>query len=114
MRDRADVLTDRVEEEILTAVQNVYSDALKNAIRQNAAVFHQLEGVDSTDPPAYCRTQQQKDDWRRREKRRILRKSQLAALIGVQLSKAGEKAAQIIQSSMEEIDRINREVEDIG
>ena len=114
MRDRADLLTDREEEKTLLAVQGLYDQALKTAVRKNHAVFERLEAVSSAVPPSIHRTQKQQDDWRKREKRRILRQSGLITLIAREIANAGAQAALLIQQSMQEIDRINREADDIG
>lgn len=113
-QDRADRLSDRVEERTLSKCQAFYNDALLSSVRRAAGVFEQLKEVAKRTPPASYQTPEQQDDWREGERRRILRKSGLANLIAVELASAGVRSAAAIRSSMDEIDRINRVVDDIG
>lgn len=113
-QDRADRLSDRVEERTLAQCQVLYSEALTKAVRRAASVFDQLKAVDEKKPPSVYDTPEKQEEWRSNEKRRILRQSGLANLIARETAAAGAQAAVLIRSSMDEIERINRVVDDIG
>lgn len=113
-QDRADRLSDAVENRTLAKCQTFYNDALKKAIRKAAPVLEQLKEIDRKKPPILYDTPEKQDEWREGEKRRIIRKSGIANLIAREIASAGVHAAEAIQSGMRDIDRINRVVDDIG
>lgn len=113
-QDKADRLSDRVEERALAKCNSLYADALKSAVRRSAPIFEQLKALENKQPPAVYDTDEKQQEWRQSERRRILRKSGLSALIARELAAAGAQAAALIRNSMDEIDRINREADDIG
>lgn len=114
MQDRADRMTDRVERKTLDQCQALYSAALKRAVRRCAPTLEKLKELDSKKPPASCDTPEKADKWREEQRRAIVRKSGLPAIVAREIAKAGEESAEVIRASMDEIDRINRVVEDIG
>lgn len=112
--DRADRLTDAIERRTLKTCEELYAQALKSAMRKAAPVFKQLKELDERKPPSHLKTTELIDKWREDERRKILRKTNLADLVAKEVAKAGEEAALVIRRSMDDIDRINRVVEDIG
>lgn len=113
-QDRADRLSDLVERKTLAQCSRLYDDALKSAVRRCAPIFDQLKEIDKKKPPSVYNTPELEDEWRENERRRIIRSSGIANIFAREIASAGAQAAVQIQKSMEEIDRINRVVDDIG
>ena len=113
-QDKADRLSDAVENRTLAKCQTYYNDALKSAIRKAAPILEQLKALENKQPPSVYSTPEKQDEWREGERRRIIRKSGLSNLIARELASAGFAAAEAIEQSMDDIDRINRVVDDIG
>lgn len=114
MPDRADLQTNRLMDKLERDLAQLYNEAMKRAIRRHARTLKMLEAVNDAKPPSYCRTITQQNDWRKREKRRILRESSLAKAIAQEVSACGTVAAVMIQKVMEQVDDINREAFEDG
>lgn len=114
MQDKADRLSDQVEESCLSDCAGLYNDALMRGVKRFAPVFKALREVETRKPPSTCETPEQQEEWREGERRRILSKSGMANGIARELAAAGGFAAERILKAMDDIDRINRVVDDIG
>lgn len=114
MEDRADLATNRLMERLERDLSELYSEAMKRAVRKHARTLKALEAVNDVRPPSYCRTISQQNEWRKREKRRILRESGLAKAIAKDITASGTVAAVMIQKAMEQVDDINREAFEDG
>lgn len=114
MQDRADRLTDKVEQRALDSCRELYAEALKRATRKCAHTLKQLKELDEKKPPSNCDTPEKQDKWREEQRRRILRNSGIEDTVAKEVAAAGKSAAAAIRNAMDEIDRINRVVEDIG
>lgn len=114
MQDRADRLSDEVEEKTLAKCAELYNEALLRCVRRFRHVFRQLEELDEKKPPTSCDTPEKQEKWRERQRRRILDGSGMSKGIARELAAAGAFSADVIRESMSDIDRINRVVDDIG
>lgn len=114
MKDRADRLSDRVEERCLADCSKLYNDALTRCMRRYAPVFKELEALESKKPPSTYKTPEQQEKWREDQRRTIIRRSGMAKGIARELAAAGGFAADVIRKAMNDIDRINRVGDDIG
>lgn len=114
MEDRADLETNRLMDRLERDLAQLYNEAVKRAIRKHARTLKVLEAVNDAKPPSYCQTITQQNEWRKREKRRILRQSGLAKAIAQEVSASGTVAAVMIQKAMEQVDDINREAFEDG
>lgn len=114
MQDRADFLSDRVEEKTVAKCAGLYTDALRRIMRRFAPVFKQLEELETKKPPTACTAPEEQDKWREGERRRIIRASGISKAVSREIASAGAHAAAVIRSSMDEIERINRVGDDIG
>lgn len=114
MQDRADRLSDQVEKKTLTKCAELYNDALLRCVRRFRHVFRQLEELDKKKPPSSCDTPEKQEKWREKQRKRIIDESGMNKAIARELAAAGASAADVIRESMEDIDRINRVVDDIG
>lgn len=114
MQDRADRLTDRIEQKTISRCAGLYTDALCRCMRRFASVFEALKELEERKPPSLYNTPEAQEKWREGERRRIIRKSGMAKVISREIAAAGTHAAEVIRQSMDEIDRINRVGDDIG
>ena len=113
-QDRADRLSDRVEEKTVAKCAGLYTDALRRVMRRFAPLFKELEELDAKKPPSIYRTPEQQEAWREGERRRLVRSSGLAKTVAREIATAGSMAADVIRKSMDDIDKINRVGDDIG
>ncbi len=114
MQDRADRLSDRVEEKALGQCAGLYNDALRRCMRRFALVFKQLEELETKKPPTAYETPEQQQKWREDQRRTILRRSGMSKAVSREIATAGAQCADVIRAAMEDIDRINRVGDDIG
>lgn len=114
MQDRADRLSDRIEEKTIARCAGLYNDALRRVMRRFAPVFKELEELEQKKPPSAYNTPEKQEEWRESERRRIIRKSGMAKVAAREIATAGAFAADVIRNAMDEIDRINRVGDDIG
>lgn len=114
MQDRADRLSDRIEEKTISRCAGLYNDALRRVMRRFAPVFKELEELEQKKPPSAYNTPEKQEEWRESERRRIIRKSGMAKAVSREIAAAGSFAADVIRKAMDEIDRINRVGDDIG
>lgn len=113
-QDKADRLTDRIEEKAVARCAGLYTDALRRCMRRYAQVFKELEALETKKPPAAYRTPDAQAEWREGERRRILRKSGMAKGVAREVAAAGAFAADVIRKAMDDVDRVNRVGDDIG
>lgn len=114
MQDRADRLSDRVEEKALAKCAGLYTDALRRCMRRFAPVFRQLEELETKKPPSSCKTDEEQEKWRADQRRTILLRSGMSKAVSREIAAAGAFAADVIRKAMDDIDRINRVGDDIG
>lgn len=114
MQDKADRLSDRVEQRAMAQCALVYANVQRSTSKRMKPLLAQLEALDDKKPPALYNTPQQQDEWRESERRRLIRKSGIANAIAREIAAAGVKSAEIINRAMDDIDRINRVGDDIG
>ena len=113
-QDRADRLSDRVEQKTLAKCAGLYTDALRRCMRRFAPVFKELDELVTKKPPTVFTTPEQQEKWREDQRRRIIRQSGMAKAVSREIAAAGAFAADVIRKSMDDIDRINRVGDDIG
>jgi len=113
-KDRADRLSDRVEEMAIAKCAGSYTDALRRCMHRLAPVFRQLEELETKKPPSLYQTAEQQEKWREGQRRVILNRSGMAKTISREVAAAGAFSASVIRAAMDEIDRINRVGDDIG
>ena len=113
-QDKADRLSDRVEQKTLAKCAGLYTDALRRCMRRFAPVFKEVEALETKKPPSVYTTPEQQEAWRESERRRIIRQSGMAKAVSREIAAAGAFAADVIRKSMDDIDRINRVGDDIG
>lgn len=113
-QDRADRLSDRVEEKAVAKCSGLYTDALRRCMRRFAPVFKELEELETKKPPTAFATPKQQEKWREDQRRTILLRSGIAKAVSREIAAAGAFAADIIRKAMDDIDRINRVGDDIG
>ena len=114
MQDRADRLSDRIEEKAIARCAGLYNDALRRVMRRFAYVFKELEELETKKPPTACVSPQQQEKWREDQRRTILLRSGMAKAVSREIAAAGAFAADVIRKAMDDIDRINRVGDDIG
>lgn len=104
-RDRADAASDEIEARTAKRVEDIYSSALVTALKRINADVEKLKEIGADE----------KDEKKREVKlRNAIRQSGMANVIAREIARAGVMAAGAIQSAMEEIDAVNREVDAIG
>ncbi len=113
-KDKADRLSDRVEERAIAKCAGLYTDALRRCMRRFAPVFKQLEELETRKPPSTCQTPEEQEKWRTDQRRTILLRCGMAKAISREVAAAGAFSADVIRAAMDEIDRINRVGDDIG
>ena len=113
-QDRADRLTDRVEEKTIAKCAGLYTDALRRIMRCFAPLFKELEELEGRKAPSVYATMEAQEKWREGERKRLIRKSGIEKAASREIAAAGSFAADVIRASMDEIDRINRVGDDIG
>lgn len=113
-KDRADRLSDRIEQKAVARCAGLYTDALRRCMRRYAPVLKELEALEDKKPPTAYATPEQQEKWREGERRRIIRKSGMAKCVSREVAAAGAFAADVIRKAMDDIDRINRVGDDIG
>lgn len=113
-QDKADRLTDQVEQHADARCSALYTDALTRCMHRIVHAVDRLNALEAATPPAVYDTPEKQDEWREGERRRIIRSSGIANLCARELAAAGNKAAEVIKSAMADVDRINRVVDDIG
>ena len=97
MQDRADRLSDQVEEKTLAKCAELYNDALLRCMRRFRHVFRQLEELDKKKPPSSCDTPERREKWREGQRERIIDKSGMNKAIARELAAAGAFAADMIR-----------------
>ena len=114
IQDKADKLSDRVEQRTLAQCALLYANVQRTSSKRLKPLLAELGALAAKNPPASYHTPQQQDEWRESERRRLIRKSGIANAIARELAAAGMKSAEIINRAMDDIDRINRVGDDIG
>lgn len=103
--------TDRIERETMARLNGIYADALKQALKEQAAFLKKIKDVDDgkIKPPQYYVDRGEVDKWREGFTRELIRRQQVIDGIIKRLDAAGIEAGDVILKSMKEIWRVNRE-----
>lgn len=103
--------SDAIEHALVTRLAEIYSDALKTALRKQHTFLQKVKDIDDgkIKPPQYYVDTDQVDKWRHGFTQELIRQQQVIEGIIKELDKAGVKAADLIRKNMAEIWRINRE-----
>lgn len=103
--------SDAIEHALTTRLAEIYSDALKKALRKQSKFFQQIKDIDSgkIKPPQYYIDRDEVNKWRERFTQELIRQQKVIDGIIAELDKAGIKAADLIRKNMVEIWRVNRE-----
>lgn len=113
-QDRADRLSDRVEQKTIAKCAGLYTEALRRVMRRFSPLLKELEQLETRKPPSTYRTPEAQEEWREGERKRLIRKSGIEKAVAREIASAGALAADVIRAAMDEIDRINRVGDDIG
>lgn len=114
MQDKADKLSDRIEQKAIADCAYLYADVMRRVQRRMKPLFQELEALESKKPPAAYDTPEQQEKWLEGERRRLIRKSGLANIVARELAAAGNQCAVVIKKAMDDIDKVNRVGDDIG
>lgn len=103
--------TDRIERETMARLNGIYADALKQALKEQAAFLKKIKDVDDgkIKPPQYYVDRGEVDKWREGFTRELIRRQRVIEGIIKRLDAAGIEAEDVILKSMKEIWRVNRE-----
>ena len=103
--------SDAIEQATMKRVVEIYSEALRKALKNKKAFLKKIADVDSgkIKPPQYYVDRDEVDKWREGFVRELMRKEKVIDGIMEQLDKAGADAAEIIRGSMADIYSANRQ-----
>lgn len=96
---------DMIELRAERRIDEVYSEAMMNAMRCNKKALRDLKKVLEGKPPVYCITQGQKDRWLDKQVRAIVKREKMQERLTACEMESAEKAQEIIQAMSEEIYR---------
>ena len=117
--------SDAIEQATMTRVIEIYTAALRKALKNKKAFLQKIADVDSgkIKPPQYYVERGEVDKWREGFVRALIRKDEVIDGIMEQLDAAGADAAALIRGSMVDIykanrqettDRLSREADQMG
>ena len=103
--------SDAIEQETMTRVIEIYTGALRKALKNKKAFLQKIADVDSgkIKPPQYYVERGEVDKWREGFVRALIRKDEVIDGIMEQLNAAGADAAALIRDSMVDIYNANRQ-----
>ena len=102
--------SDAIEQATMTRVIEIYTGALRKALKNKKAFLQKIADVDSgkIKPPKYYVERGEVDKWREGFVRALIRKDEVIDGIMEQLNAAGADAAALIRDSMVDIYNANR------
>ena len=103
--------SDAIEQATMTRVIEIYTGALRKALKNKKAFLQKIADVDSgkIKPPQYYVDRGEVDKWREGFVRALIRKDEVIDGIMEQLNAAGADAAALIRDSMVDIYNANRQ-----
>ena len=103
--------SDAIEHATMTRVIEIYTGALRKALKDKKAFLQKIADVDSgkIKPPMYYVQRGEVDKWRQGFIRELMRKNKVIDGIMAQLNEAGAEASALIRDSMVDIYQANRE-----
>ena len=103
--------SDAIEQATMTRVIEIYTGALRRALKDKKAFLQKIADVDSgkIKPPMYYVQRGEVDKWRQGFVRELMRKNKVIDGIMDELNAAGAEAAALIRDSMVDIYQANRE-----
>ena len=103
--------SDAIEQATMTRVIEIYTGALRKALKSKKAFLQKIADVDSgkIKPPQYYVDRGEVDKWRQGFVRELMRQEKVIDGIMAQLDAAGADAAALIRSSMVDIYNANRQ-----
>ena len=103
--------SDAIEQAIMTRVVEIYTGALRKALKSKKAFLRKISDVDSgkIKPPQYYVERGEVDKWREGFVRELMRQEKVIDGIMEQLNAAGADAAALIRDSMVDIYNANRQ-----
>lgn len=103
--------SDAIEQATMTRVVEIYTGALRKALKNKKAFLQKIADVDSgkIKPPQYYVDRGEVDKWREGFVRALIRKDEVIDGIMEQLNAAGADAAALIRDSMVDIYNANRQ-----
>lgn len=107
----ADERSNRIESATMARVGEIYAEAMQQAVRNQKAFLAKIKAIDEgrLKPPQWYVDRGMEDKWRQGFLRELLRREKVVDGFMKELNSAGSEAAQLIQESMVEIYRVNRE-----
>ena len=104
-------LSDAIEQATMTRVVEIYTGALRKALKSKKAFLRKIADVDSgkIKPPQYYVERGEVDKWREGFVRELMRQNKVIDGIMEQLNAAGADAAALIRDSMVDIYNANRQ-----
>ena len=103
--------SDAIEQATMTRVVEIYTGALRKALKSKKAFLQKIADVDSgkIKPPQYYVDRGEVDKWREGFVRELMRQNKVIDGIMEQLNAAGAEAAALIRDSMVDIYNANRQ-----
>ena len=103
--------SDAIEQATMTRVVEIYTGALRKALKNKKAFLQKIADVDSgkIKPPQYYVERGEVDKWREGFVRELMRQNKVIDGIMEQLDAAGADAAALIRDSMVDIYNANRQ-----
>ena len=103
--------SDAIEQATMTRVVEIYTGALRKALKSKKAFLQKIADVDSgkIKPPQYYVERGEVDKWRQGFVRELMRQNKVIDGIMEQLNAAGADAAALIRDSMVDIYNANRQ-----
>lgn len=104
-------LSDAIEQATMTRVIEIYTGALRKALKSKKSFLRKIADVDSgkIKPPQYYVDRGEVDKWRQGFIRELMRQNKVIDGIMAQLNEAGAEASALIRDSMVDIYQANRE-----
>ena len=101
----------RIESATMARVGEIYAEAMQQAVRNQKVFLAKIKAIDEgrLKPPQWYVDRGMEDKWRQGFLRELLRREKVVDGFMKELNSAGSEAAQLIQESMVEIYRVNRE-----
>lgn len=100
-----------IEQALLTRVADIYSGALRKALKKKAAFLKKVKAVDDgvIKPPKYYVDRGEEAKWREGFLRELIRQNEVIDGIMEELNAAGVEASKLIRGSMVDIYQANRD-----
>lgn len=107
----ADERSNRIESATMARVGEIYTEAMKQAVRNQKAFLAKIKAIDEgrLKPTQWYVDRGMEDKWRQGFLRELLRREKVVEGFMKELNSAGSEAAQLIRESMVEIYQANRE-----